>query len=124
MIEKNVQRFGTNEYEIVALLKKFKLSRPVATSIVCLANGQEFTSSEIESITSLRQPEISIAMRHLLENEWIDFHVLKKTSGKGRSTKIYRLIITLEDIIKEIESQIQSENEKLLNSIAKLKNMS
>ena len=124
MIEKQVQGFGTKEYEIVELLQNLKLSRPVATSIVCLANGQEFSSREIESITGLRQPEISIAMRHLLENKWIETHDVKKTHGKGRSTKIYQLIVTLEDIIKNIEKHIQSENGKLLNNIAKLKSMS
>jgi len=124
MIETKVQGFGPKEYEIVELLQNLKLSRPVATSIVCLANGQEFSSKDVESIAGLRQPEISIAMRHLLENEWIEVHDLKKTHGKGRSTKIYRLIVTLENIIKEIENQIQYEIETRLNDIAKLKNMS
>ena len=124
MIEKHVQGFGTKEYEIVDLLQKLNFSRPVATSIVCLENGQEFSSRDIESITGLRQPEISIAMRYLLENEWIETHDVKKTRSKGRSTKIYRLIVTLEDIIKDIESLIKSENNIRLNSIAKLKNMS
>ncbi|MDO9516949.1 MAG: transcriptional regulator, partial [Methanosarcinaceae archaeon] len=94
-----------------------------ATSIVCLTNGQEFTSREIESISGLRQPEISIAMRDLLENEWIEVRNVKKSNGKGRPTKIYRLIVTLEDIIKKIESQIQIENETRLNDIVKLKHM-
>jgi len=123
MIEKHVQGFGTREYEMVELLKSLKLSRPVAASIVCLENGQEFSSGNIESITGLRQPEISIAMRYLLENEWIGIHDVKKTRSKGRSTKIYRLIVTLEDIIKVIENQIKSENETRLNDIVKLKNI-
>ena len=123
MTETKIHEFGTKEYEMVELLQNLKLSRPIATSIVCLANGQEFSSREIESITGLRQPEISIAMRHLLENKWIETHAVKKTSGKGRSTKIYKLIVTLGDIIEDIESRIRSENGKLLNDIAKLKNM-
>ena len=123
MIETKVQGLGPKEYEMVELLQNLKLSRPIATSIVCLTNGNKFTSREIESITGLRQPEISIATQHLLQNEWIEVSTVKKTSGKGRSTKIYKLIVTLGDIIEDIESRIRSENGKLLNDIAKLKNM-
>jgi len=123
MIEKHVQKFGTTEFEMIDLLQNLNFSRPIATSIVCLANGQEFTSREIESISGLRQPEISIAMRDLLENKWIDIYTVKKSNGKGRPTKIYRLIVPLKDIIKKIESQIQIDNETRLNDIVKLKHM-
>ncbi len=82
---------GSNEYEMIELLRKLKINRPIACTLACLAKGKEIPSQKIESLTGLRQPEVSIAMRYLLENNWIEVKEEKISNGKGRPTKLYRL---------------------------------
>jgi len=115
---------GENQYEMVELLRKLNISRPVALTIACLSNMEEVTSHEIEMVSGLRQPEVSIAMRYLSGYEWINIRDEKKNEGKGRPIKLYRLVVTLENIIKNIEDTILSENQTVLENIERLKDLS
>jgi predicted transcriptional regulator len=54
-------------------------------------------------LTRLRQPEVSIAMRYLLKNNWIEVGEEKKSNGKGRPTKLYSLRVPVNQIINVIE---------------------
>jgi len=91
--------------------------------ITYLANVQEATSREIEIGSNLRQPEVSIAMRTLRLNNWVEEREIKK-DGKGRPMKVYRLTISLPDIIKHFEEEKRRESEKTMESIEKLKELS
>ena len=55
--------------------------------LVFLANTPEATSRAIEHGTELRQPEVSIAMRYLTDQDWITSRE-SKAEGKGRPVKI------------------------------------
>ncbi|WP_406662448.1 transcriptional regulator [Methanolobus sp. ZRKC3] len=111
------------EYEIVELLRKLNMNRPVALTLASLSNGDEITSREIEMNSSLRQPEVSIAMRYLKDNNWVEIREEKKTEGKGRPVKLYRLIIPLEEIIQSIEKRVLRESQYVLENIEKLKRL-
>ncbi len=111
------------EYEIVELLRKLNMNRPVALTLASLSNGDEITSREIEMNSSLRQPEVSIAMRYLRENNWVQIREEKKTEGKGRPVKLYRLITPLEEIIRSIEQRVILESQSVLENIEKLKRL-
>lgn len=50
---------------LVELLMRTGLSKNIAKTLVFLRKKEETTSVEIESATSLRQPEVSIAMQEL-----------------------------------------------------------
>jgi len=63
-----------------------------------LQQVKEVTSNELELGTNLRQPEVSIAMKHLNEYDWINEREEKKP-GKGRPYKIYSLKVGFNDII-------------------------
>jgi len=76
--------------------------------ITYLANVEEATSREIEIGSNLRQPEVSIAMRTLRNNNWVEEREIKK-DGKGRPMKVYRLTISLEEIIKHFEEEKRKE---------------
>jgi predicted transcriptional regulator len=75
-------------------------------------------------LTRLRQPEVSIAMRYLLKNNWIEVSEEKKSKGKVRSTKLYSLIVPINQIINVIEEKILAENILVLRNIEYLKKMS
>ena len=115
---------GSNDYEMIELLKGLNVSRPIALTLTCLVRGKVITSQKIEMLTRLRQPEVSIAMRYLLKNNWIEVSEEKKSKGKGRPTKLYSLIVPINQIINVIEEKILAENILVLRNIEYLRKMS
>ena len=92
----------------------------MATLITYLTNTNEATSREIEMGTNLRQPEVSIAMRTLRQNNWVEEHDVK-LDGKGRPMKIYKLSVPIEKIIKHYEEEKNSEAARSMQAIQRLK---
>ncbi len=120
----NEFKIGEVEYEMVELLRRLNINRPVALTLACLSKGEEISSQCIEMVSGLRQPEVSIAMRYLLENDWIDMREEKKNQGKGRPVKLYKLTVQMETIINSIEEDIMAESKTVLQNIERLKNIS
>ena len=98
------------------------MPRNAATLITFLANMDEANSREIERATDLRQPEVSIAMRTLRQNNWVNEREIKG-DGKGRPMKIYKLSVPIEKIIKHYEDVKNSESTQAMESIQKLREM-
>ena len=115
---------GSNDYEMIELLKKLNVSRPIALTLACLVKGKVITSQEIEILTRLRQPEVSIAMHYLHKNNWIEVSEEKKSKGKGRPTKLYSLTVPMNQIISVIEEKTLAESRLVLRNIEYLKKMS
>ena len=115
---------GPNDYEMIELFKKLNVSRPIALTLACLVKGKVITSQEIEILTRLRQPEVSIAMRDLQKNNWIEVSEEKKSTGKGRPTKLYRLTVPMNQIIDVIEEKTLAEDRFVLRNIEYLKKIS
>jgi predicted transcriptional regulator len=109
------------EYEMIELFRKINLNRPIALTLACLAKGREISAQNIEIMSGLRQPEVSLAMRYLQKNNWIEFREEKKTKGKGRPIKIYRLTVTLNQIISKLEEDVIAESRQALQNIELLK---
>ncbi|MCQ1536970.1 transcriptional regulator [Methanosarcina sp. KYL-1] len=112
---------GTNEYEMIELFRKINVSRPIALTLACLAKGREVSSQSIEMVAGLRQPEVSVAMRYLRENNWIDIREEKKSKGKGRPIKLYKLTVPMDNIVSTIEQEIIHESRLVLQNIQRLK---
>ena len=94
----------------------------MAALITYLANANEATSREIEMGTNLRQPEVSIGMRTLRNNNWIEERDVK-VDGKGRPMKIYKLGVPIEEIIKHYEEEKNSEAARSMQAIQRLKDI-
>jgi predicted transcriptional regulator len=120
----NKFKMGEVEYEMVELLRRLNINRPVALTLACLSNGEEISSQRIEMVSGLRQPEVSIAMRYLRENDWVDMREEKKNQGKGRPVKLYKLTVQMETIVNSIEEDIMAESKTVLQNIERLKNLS
>jgi len=120
MKELEVKILDDYDHKYIDALKGLGMSRNVATTLTYLSNVPEASSHEIEISTGLRQPEVSVAMRLMRENAWIDIHD-KRTSGKGRPTKIYKLVAPVDDIIKHYEQKILSETQMTISAIDRLK---
>ena len=54
MREKKPHNMNEKDYEMVELLRKLDINRPVALTIATLASGDEITSREIEATSDLR----------------------------------------------------------------------
>ncbi|HOI68937.1 MAG: ArsR family transcriptional regulator [Methanothrix sp.] len=119
----SVKVLDDDDREFVEVLRGLGIPRNVASMITYLANVEEATSREIEIGSNLRQPEVSIAMRSLRNNGWVEEREVKK-DGKGRPMKVYRLIISLEEIIKHFEEEKKVESTMVMENIERLKDLS
>ncbi len=108
------------DLEFIEALRSLKVPRGVAALITYLANVSEANSREIEMGTNLRQPEVSIGMRTLRQNNWVTEHEVK-VEGKGRPMKVYKLGVPIEKIIKYYEEVKTSESARAMESIQKAK---
>ncbi|MDT8357364.1 MAG: helix-turn-helix domain-containing protein [Methanomicrobiaceae archaeon] len=120
MRTERVLYFTPKEEEFANLLMNIGLKRNVAKVLVYLANTTEATSRDIERGTDLRQPEVSIAMRTLKENDWIESRE-SKAESKGRPVKIYRLSRPIEEIMDIIERNKKKEVKSQLDLIQKVR---
>jgi predicted transcriptional regulator len=119
----SVKVLDDDDREFVEVLRDLGIPRNVASMITYLANVDEATSREIEIGSNLRQPEVSIAMRTLRNNGWVEEREIKK-DGKGRPMKVYRLTISLEEIIRHFEEEKKKESTRVMENIDRLKNLS
>jgi predicted transcriptional regulator len=110
------------DMEFVEALRNLKVPRNVAALIAYLANANEATSREIETATRMRQPEVSIAMRTLRQNNWVDDRNIK-ADGKGRPIIVYKLHVPLESIINHYEEKSKQESAQAMLSIQRLKQL-
>ncbi len=108
--------------EFIEALRNLKVPRNVAALITYLADTNEATSREIEVGTNLRQPEVSIGMRTLRQNNWIEQRNIK-ADGKGRPMKVYKLIVPLNSILNHYEEESKRESTRAMESIQRLKEL-
>jgi len=117
-----IKTLDENELEFIEALRNLNVPRNVATLITCLANANEATSREIEVGTNLRQPEVSIAMRALRQNNWVDERDIK-TEVKGRPMKVYKLGVPIEKIIQHYEDESNRASAHAMEFIQRLKEL-
>jgi predicted transcriptional regulator len=98
--------------ELAALLHRTGMGEKPAILLAALANGEELTSRALEQMASLRQPEVSIAMKEMRVKGWAKKREIKRP-GKGRPHHAYRLTVPIRDIAKDIET---NERRKLRES--------
>ena len=121
MKQSTVKVLDEKDLEIIDALRSVDVPRNEATLITFLANMDEAsTSREIEMATDLRQPEVSIAMRTLRNNNWLAEREIK-AEGKGRPTKTYTLSVPFEEIIRYYEEEKNGETARTMQAIQRLK---
>jgi predicted transcriptional regulator len=121
--QSTIKVLDEKDLEFIDALRSLNVPRNVATLITFLANKDEASSSrEIEMATALRQPEVSIAMRTLRNNNWLAEREIK-AEGKGRPTKIYTLSVPFEEIIRHYEEEKNGEAARTMQAIQRLKDI-
>jgi predicted transcriptional regulator len=118
-----VKVLDENDHIFIETLRNLGTSRNVATMMAYLMNVDEASSREIEISTGLRQPEVSLAIRLMSNQSWVNIRSEKKP-GKGRPVKIYSLMAPVDEIISYYEDQIYKKSQATVLAIKKLKVMS
>jgi predicted transcriptional regulator len=121
MRQENVTYFTDKEEELSNLLIAIGIPRNIAKVLVFLANAPEATSRAIERGADMRQPEVSLAMRYLLEQGWVKSRD-SAAESKGRPMKIYELSIPFSEIIDRIEKEKKNEAKDQLARVRQLRN--
>jgi predicted transcriptional regulator len=96
------------------------ISKNVAKALACIALSKEVLSKDIEVITGLRQPEVSLAVQELRRMGWAAKRDIKK-AGKGRPIHAYRLSIPFSKIIDEIEARENAKLSKIKENLKALR---
>lgn len=122
MKESTVKVLDDKDLEFAETLRSLGVQRNVAILITYLANVEEASSRDIEMGSNLRQPEVSIAMRALRENDWVSEKEVRR-GGKGRPMKVYSLLKPIDEIIRHFEEEKQQESVQTMESIQKLKEL-
>ena len=112
-----------DDNNFIETLKTFGMSKSVATTMAYLMNVDKASAREIEISTGLRQPEVSLAMKLMLNQSWVSV-LSEKGHGKGRPMKIYSLVTPVDKIISYYEDKIYKESQATISVIKKLKAMS
>lgn len=92
---------------LVSILQNVGIKPNIAKTLACL-NGRTVTAREIERMADLRQPEVSVALKYLEGNDWVE-HGEQKTATRGRPTKVYNLSVPMSHIIDMIETEKREE---------------
>ncbi|KXS46596.1 MULTISPECIES: transcriptional regulator protein [Methanohalophilus] len=116
-------RINESDEEMIEAFRGLGVSRNLATTIAYLKNVDEASSQDIEMNTGLRQPEVSVAMRSMRKNNWIE-ESSKKLNGKGRPTKIYSLAAPLNKIVRHFEEKVKEENDARITLVKRLRSLS
>jgi predicted transcriptional regulator len=122
MKQTSVKVLDEKDMEFIEALRNLRVPRNVAALITYLAGTNEATSREIEMGTNLRQPEVSIGMRTLRQNNWIEQRNIK-ADGKGRPMIVYKLSVPLNSIVNHYEEESKRESTRAMESIQRLKEL-
>lgn len=89
--------------DTIEALSSTGMPKGIARTLAYLTSRDDWaTSKDIENATSLRQPEVSIAVRDLEDRGWVERDSLKRES-KGRPINIYRMSVNLDRVYSSIE---------------------
>ena len=122
LIDFEVKILDENDLVFVSDLRNLGVQRNVALAIVYLSNVREASSREIEIGTGLRQPEISLAICFMTENQWIESRMIK-VNKKGRPLKVYSFCVTMNKIYEYYESAAHQNYKESFVIIKQLKNI-
>ena len=117
-----MKQLDEKDEEIADALISLGMSRNAAMTLAYMQNANSATSFELERSARLRQPEVSIAMKQLMERDWVNEREEKKP-GKGRPFKIYTLKVGFNDIIAQLEKQQKKAVDEAQVKIERLKEL-
>ena len=122
MKAKNLFVLDEKDDKAVQLFTNLGMPRNLAKTIMYLSQIDECRSADVEQVANLRQPEVSVAMQELRRRGWVAKQDIKG-KGKGRPVHVYKSMVQLSEIMKNIEQEKLGEFETVENNISELKNI-
>ncbi len=122
MKAKNSFVLDEKDDKAVQLFTNLGMPRNLAKTIMYLSQIDECRSADVEQVANLRQPEVSVAMQELRRRGWVAKQDIKG-KGKGRPVHVYKPMVQLSEIMKNIEQEKLREFETVENNISELKNI-
>jgi len=120
MRQENVQYLTEKEEEFANLLIEIGMKKNIARMLVFLAGTPEATSRAIEHGTDMRQPEISMAAKYLMDQEWIRSRK-SPSENKSRSIIVYELAKPITGIMYSIEKEKREKANTQLALVRKMR---
>ncbi len=117
-----IVRIDDETEEIAETLKALNMGRATSLTLACLKDGNKIITKDIEKLTGLRQPEVSIATKELNTLGWITSSARKK-DGKGRPEKVFFLNRKFSDIITYLEEQQKQKATETKEKLDRLKRL-
>jgi predicted transcriptional regulator len=117
-----IKQFDEKDEKIAEALISLGMNKNVALALTYLQNMNAATSTDLERGANLRQPEVSIAMKQLKEQNWITEREEKKI-GKGRPTKVYSLKVGFNNIVNQLEKQQKKALDEAKANVERLKEL-
>ena len=115
-------KYTTNDEEIAKIFKDLGFKINEARVLVIFFKGTELTSRDVEGISNLPQSEVSVALTDLLKKQWIQITRLS-TENKGRPVKIYKLSLSIDEVIDQFESEIAKDVPNKVSNLARIRIM-
>jgi len=122
MKAKNSFVLDEKDDKAVQLFTNLGMPRNLAKTIMYLSQIDECRSADVEQVANLRQPEVSVAMQELRRRGWVAKQDVKG-KGKGRPVHVYKPVVQLSEIMKNIEREKLKEFENVENNISELKSI-
>jgi predicted transcriptional regulator len=119
MRQETVHYFTEKEEEFTNLIIEIGTKKNVAKVLVFLARTPQATSRTIERGTDMRQPEVSIAMKYLIDQGWIKSRE-SPSENKGRPIKVYELAKPIPVIMDSIGNEKRNAADNQLTLVRKL----
>ena len=113
------ESFTEEEKDLIDKLYETGMNKNVAKALIFILKEGETKSRDIEVNTGLRQPEVSVAVNDLMENNWISKEEVKK-EGKGRPVHHYTLNKEFDKIISEVEEKEQKKIDEIKENIQEI----
>jgi predicted transcriptional regulator len=117
-----IKQLNKKDTIIVEALIFLGMNKNVAMALTYLQNMNTATSTDLEKGANLRQPEVSIAIKQLKEQDWITEREERKI-GKGRPTKVYSLKVGFNDIVNQLEKQQKKALNEVKANVERLKEL-
>ena len=104
---------------MIEMLVNIGVDSNVAKVLVALSYGQFESSTNLQKICKLRQPEISMAMQQLLSTDMVAYEPLK-SGGRGRPIHRYSLNGQFTEIIQPFIVEAEEHISQLADDLARL----
>lgn len=117
-----MEGLSAKEKELEERLKNAGVGDKKAKTLVTIAGREGITGKEIDEVTQLQQPQVSLAVTALKERDWIR-NEKEENEGRGAPKHNYYLEKDMASIVEELEDEEKKriqENEKNIEEMREL----